>query len=207
MAFERVLGPSRSDNRDMTRKEILDRFNEAVGFFGARVHAVREDQWGAPTPCTEWSVRDLVNHLTVEQLWVPRLVRDGATVAEVGDAYDGDQLGDDPVAAWDRAAAEAVRAFGESGALGHTVHLSYGETPAAAYCAQMTTDATVHAWDLSRGIGADEDLPQDLASAALHEVEPYANGLHKSGLFAPPVESPPGADDRTRLLSLLGRHP
>jgi uncharacterized protein (TIGR03086 family) len=191
----------------MTRKEILDRFNQAVDFFGMRVHAVRDDQWDAPTPCTEWSVRDLVNHLTVEQLWVPRLVRDDATVDEVGDAYDGDQLGDDPVAAWDRAAGEAVRAFGESGALGRTVHLSYGQTPAVAYCAQMTTDATVHAWDLSRGIGADEELPQELATAALHEVEPYANGLHKSGLFAPPVEPPPGADDRTKLLSLLGRHP
>jgi uncharacterized protein (TIGR03086 family) len=197
----------RSNNRDMTRKEIRYRFNEAIDIFGARVHAVGDDQWDAPTPCTEWSVRDLVNHLTVEQLWVPSLVRDGATVEEVGDAYDGDQLGDDPVGTWDRAAAESVRAFGESGALDHTVHLSYGETPAVAYCAQMTTDATVHAWDLSRGIGADEDLPSDLAAAALHEVEPYANGLHKSGLFAPPVKVPSGADDRTKLLSLLGRHP
>lgn len=191
----------------MTRKEILDRFTEAVDLFGSRVHSVADDQWDAPTPCAEWSVRDLVNHVTVEQMWVPRLVRDGATVDEVGDAYDGDRLGGDPVGAWDRAAAEATRVFAEAGALNRTVHLSYGDTPAAAYCAQMTTDATVHAWDLSRGIGADEELPPDLAAAALHEVEPYANGLHKTGLFAPPTEPPPGADDRARLLSLLGRRP
>jgi uncharacterized protein (TIGR03086 family) len=191
----------------MSAKEIIDRYVAALDFFGSRVHTVGAGQWDASTPCSEWSVRELVNHLTVEQLWAPRLVRDGATVDEVGDAFDGDQLGDDPAAAWDRAATVAIEVFRAPHALDRTVHLSYGDTPAVAYCAQMTTDATVHAWDLSRGIGADEDLPEDLATAALHEVEPYANGLHKSGMFAPPIEPPPGADDRTRLLCLLGRRP
>ncbi|MFI0215033.1 TIGR03086 family metal-binding protein [Streptomyces lydicus] len=132
------------------------------------MHAVRDDRWDGPTPCSEWSVRDLVNHLTAEQLWVPRLVRDGATLAEVGRDFDGDVLGDDPVAAWDRAAVAAVAAFAERGALGRTVQLSYGSGPAAAYCTQLTADAVVHSWDLSRATGA---------------------------------------DDRTRLLCLLGRRP
>ncbi|UNO43161.1 TIGR03086 family metal-binding protein [Streptomyces sp. MST-110588] len=188
-------------------EEILSAHGEAISLFGARVHAVRPDQWDAPTPCSEWSVRDLVNHLTVEQLWVPRLVRDGATIEEVGDAFDGDHLGDDPVGAWDRAAAEAVVAFREPGALDRTVHLSSGPGPAGPYCSQMMSDAVVHAWDLSRAIGAEEELPPELATAALREVEPYADGLEKSGLFAAPVEPPPGADDLTRLLCLLGRRP
>jgi uncharacterized protein (TIGR03086 family) len=194
------------NNLDMTGSENLNRYVEAIDFFGARVHTVRDDQWRASTPCTEWTVRDLVNHLTVEQLWV-RPMLDGMTVQEVGDIFDGDQLADDPVGAWERASAAAVEALREPGAMKRTVHLSYGDTPASAYCAQMTTDATVHAWDLSRAIGADEDLPDELATAALHEVEPYANGLHKSGMFAPPIEPSAGADDQTRLLSLLGRQP
>lgn len=92
---------------------LLDRHGEALDLFTDRVHAVRADQWGASTPCAEWSVRDLVNHLTAEQLWVPPLVSEGRTMAEVGDAFDGDVLGDDPVAAWDRAAAAARAAFAE----------------------------------------------------------------------------------------------
>ncbi|MFI0788766.1 TIGR03086 family metal-binding protein [Streptomyces lydicus] len=191
----------------MSHDEILRLHGEALALFGSRVHGVRDDRWDDPTPCSEWSVRDLVNHLTAEQLWVPRLVRDGATLAEVGRDLDGDVLGDDPVAAWDRAAVAAVAAFAERGALDRTVRLSYGAGPAAAYCTQMSADAVVHSWDLSRATGADERLPGHLARAALREVEPYAPGLAASGLFAPAVEAPPGADDQTRLLGLLGRRP
>ncbi|MCQ4040631.1 TIGR03086 family metal-binding protein [Streptantibioticus rubrisoli] len=191
----------------MSEKEILRRHEEAIDFFTTTVRAVRDDQWHAPTPCTEWSVRELVNHLTVEQLWVPDLVLDGSTIADVGDAYDGDQLGDDPVGAWDRASAASYEAFRIPGALERTVHLSYGDTSASAYCAQMTTDAAVHAWDLARAIGADEKMPEGLAAACLREVEPYAKGLSSSGLFEQPVKPPAGADDQTKLLCLLGRRP
>ncbi|MEV6396743.1 TIGR03086 family metal-binding protein [Streptomyces sp. NPDC051907] len=184
---------------------LLARHTEALALFTARVHAVQADQWDDPTPCTEWSVRDLVNHLTAEQLWVPALVSDGASIADVGDSYDGDVLGDNPRATWDAAARAARRAFGAEGALEQTVQLSYGETPAVSYCAQMVTDAVVHGWDLSRAIGADERLPDALVHFALDEVTPYAADLADSGLFAPPIEPPPGDSPQTRLLALLGR--
>ncbi|MGW2178340.1 TIGR03086 family metal-binding protein [Streptomyces sp. NPDC001732] len=185
--------------------EILERHGEALRLFTDRVHAVRDDQWSAPTPCTEWTVRDLVAHLTAEQLWVPSLVTEGRTVAEVGDAFDGDVLGEDPVAAWERAAAGARGAFEAPGALERTVNLSYGDTPADAYCAQMVADAVVHAWDLSRAIGADERLPALLVDFTRREVGPYAKDLSGSGLFAPPVGTPADADPQTELLALLGR--
>ncbi|WP_405675263.1 TIGR03086 family metal-binding protein [Streptomyces sp. NBC_01511] len=184
---------------------LLDRHGEALDLFTDRVHAVRADQWGAPTPCAEWSVRDLVSHLTAEQLWVPPLVGEGRTMAEVGDAFDGDVLGDDPVATWDRAAAASRAAFAGRGALERTVRLSFGPTRADAYCSQMVLDAVVHTWDLSRGIGANERLPRPLVDFALKEVAPYADSLPQSGLFDPPLEPPPGADAQTRLLALLGR--
>ncbi|MGW6457352.1 TIGR03086 family metal-binding protein [Streptomyces sp. NPDC055078] len=184
---------------------LLSRHTEALALFTERVHAVRADQWDEATPCTDWSVRDLVNHLTAEQLWVPDLVTDGSGIEEVGDAYDGDVLGTRPRAAWDAAARAARRAFAEPGALKRTVRLSYGETPAVAYCAQMITDAVVHSWDLSRAIGAPERLPDALVSFALDEVTPYASALSKTGLFAPPIEPPPGDSHQARLLALLGR--
>lgn len=184
---------------------LLTRHSEALALFTERVHVVRADQWDDPTPCTEWSVRDLVNHLTSEQLWVPDLVSEGATIAEVGDAYDGDVLGTRPRAVWDAAARAARKAFAEPGALERTVWLSYGQTPAVAYCTQMITDAVVHSWDLSRAIGAPERMPAALVHFALEEVTPYASALFQTGLFAPPVEPPPGDSPQTRLLALLGR--
>lgn len=186
---------------------ILDRQAEALELFGRRVHAIHDDQWEAPTPCSDWSVRDLVGHLVSEQAWVPALVRDGATVDAVGDSLDGDLLGADPVAAWEAVAEASRTVFAEPGALDRTVHLSFGDMPAGDYCAQLVTDLTVHAWDLSRAIGADEELPGDLLSFAVREVTPHAAELEKSGLFAAPEEPPPGADVQTKLLCLVGRRP
>jgi uncharacterized protein (TIGR03086 family) len=186
---------------------LLDRHAEALALFTERVHAVRAEQWDAPTPCTGWSVRDLVNHVTAEQLWVPPLVGEGRSAADVGDSYDGDVLGGHPAVTWDRAASAAKAAFREPGALERGVGLSYGETTVAAYCAQMTADMIVHAWDLSRAIGADDALPEPLVGFAAGEVAPYAAELAGSGMFAPAVEPPEGADPQTKLLCLLGRRP
>ncbi|MFI1796263.1 TIGR03086 family metal-binding protein [Streptomyces sp. NPDC020379] len=188
----------------MSSDTLLARHAEALALFTDRVHAVGPGQWGDPTPCAEWTVRDLVNHLTAEQLWVPPLL-DGASIADLGDSLDGDVLGEDPVAAWDAAVAAAREAFGAPGALKRTVQLSYGPTEAGAYASQMVSDAVVHAWDLSRAIGADEHLPAALVEFTLREVEPYAGTLSGTGLFADPVETPKDADAQTRLLAQLGR--
>lgn len=186
------------------RARLLGLHREAVALFGSHVHAVRPGQWDLPTPCAEWTVRDLVNHLAVEQLWVPPLVEQGRTIAEVGDAFDGDVLGEDPADVWETVRAAAEAAFAAPGALEGTVDLSYGRTPAAAYCSQLTADAVVHSWDLARAIGAAERLPDALVDAASREFGGYADQLPPS-LFAAPVAVPEGADAQTRLLAMLGR--
>src|SRR5437016_8090991 len=116
--------------------KTLDWHSRALGEFDQRVRMVRPDQWGCATPCTDWQVRGLVNHLVYEQLWVPPLL-DGKTVAEVGDRFEGDQLGDDPVKAWEEAAAAARAALVEPGALDRVVHLSYADRPANEYAMEL----------------------------------------------------------------------
>src|SRR5215213_8834493 len=81
----------------------------AVEEFGARVRAVADDQWELATPCADWNVRQLVNHLVYENRWTVPLMT-GGTIAEVGDRYEGDLLGDRPIQAWDESSAEAVGA-------------------------------------------------------------------------------------------------
>jgi uncharacterized protein (TIGR03086 family) len=178
----------------------------AMDEFGLRVGMIREDQWDAPTPCEGWTVRDLVDHLVVEQLWVPALLG-GATVAEVGDRFDGDRLGPDPVGRWHRAAAEAQTAFAAPGALDRDVHLSYGTVPCRRYCREMAADLAVHAWDLARALGVDERIDPVLMAAAYDHLAPMAGELTGTGLFAAPVPVPDDADAQTRTLALTGRRP
>jgi uncharacterized protein (TIGR03086 family) len=184
--------------------DLLDLHRRALDGFGRRVAAVHSDQWHRATPCEDWDVRALVDHLTVEQLWAPLLL-DGATVAEVGDRFEGDQLGEDPAGAWDLAARAAVEAFARPGALERQVMLSYGERDAAGYCWEMTTDAVVHTWDLARAVGGDEVLDEELVAMVHERTAPQVDSLAGSGLFDPPVAVPDDADLQTRMLALFGR--
>ncbi len=186
--------------------ELLDAFDRGLAEFDDRVHRVRDDQWDEGTPCTSWSVRDLVNHLTGEHLWAPWLLR-GATLDEVGDRFDGDVLGDRPVRAWEQAVAASRASFHEPGALDGTVHTSGGPTPTEEYARQMTMDLAVHAWDLARGIGADEALDAGLVALVYGDARESSGSWQGLGIFDPPVRVPASASRQDRLLALLGRDP
>lgn len=184
--------------------DTAHRFAQAADLFGSVVHQVGADQWGNTTPCTEWDVRALVNHLVGEQLWAVPLL-DGDSLADVGDRFDGDVLGSDPVAAWDASSAASKAAFAVPGVLDRTVQLSYGDESAINYCGQMTLDAAVHSWDLARGIDVPAILPEELAEYLYDLVAPMKELLAASGMFAAPVPVDPAANTQIRLLALLGR--
>jgi uncharacterized protein (TIGR03086 family) len=174
----------------------------AADAFGRTVHRVPAGAWGNGTPCSDWSVRELVNHLVGEHLWVPPLLA-GKTLDDVGDDFDGDVLGDDPVAAWD-AAIEASLAAWSDVAPDAPVHLSVGPTPAGEYANQMLLDLVVHNWDLARGAGLDDTLDPGLVEAVREYVGEQQDELWP-GMFAAPVPVPDGADPQTELLARLGR--
>ncbi|MBR8743042.1 TIGR03086 family metal-binding protein [Nocardiopsis sp. MG754419] len=181
---------------------LIDLHGTAMDEFDRRVKGVRLTDWALPTPCADWDVHDLVDHLATEQLWVPHLL-DGARVEDIGDRFDGDNLGEEPVATWSVAARESRTAWLAPSALQSRVHLSFGEAPAELYLWQMTFDLGVHAWDLARATGADEALDADLVDAL------YAwageQDLAASGVFAEPIPVSGDADTQTRLLALTGR--
>ncbi|WP_258726525.1 TIGR03086 family metal-binding protein [Cellulomonas sp. NS3] len=187
--------------------ELLSLHRVNAERFSRLVHRVGPPDspaWRRATPCTDWTVRDLVNHLTSEQLWAPELLA-GRTVAEVGDRFDGDVLGEDPVAAWDAAIAAALAAFAEAGALGRTVDLSRGPTAAHDYLDEMLTDLAVHGWDLARGLGVEDDMDPSTVDRLLVEWSDRTDELGPGSVFAGPLDVPDGADQQTRLLALFGR--
>lgn len=186
--------------------ELLDAHAQAIDVFDRAMHKVGLTDWDSPTPCADWTVRDLVNHIVGEQLWVPDILAE-RTVAEVGDKFDGDQLHDDPLYAWQEASSTARAAWLQPGAVERTVHLSYGDVPAEEYGWQMTTDLAVHGWDLATALGADAGISDELASTLLAYIEPQIGAWSGSGMFADPVPVPADAPAPTRLIALLGRQP
>ncbi len=182
--------------------ENVTRFREASALFALFVRKVQD--WEAPTPCSEWNTRDLVNHLTNEVLWVPPLMA-GETVAQVGDRFDGDLLGDDASAAYESAREQAMAVLNEPDALDRVVHLSYGDESAANYVDQLTVDALVHSWDLATAVGADNRLPDKLVRWALAGTEANQEMITGSGLFGPVLPYDEDANSQTQLLARMGR--
>lgn len=176
----------------------------AARAFGDRVHKVAADRWSAPTPCSQWFVQDVVNHVTSEHLWAPHLLR-GETLAQVGDRYDGDVLGNDPVAAWDAALAASLAAFAAAGD-DQPVHLSFGDISASAYAEQMLLDLVVHAWDVARGAGLEERLDPIAVEHVTAYAADFLDDWRNAGLFGAEVATA-SDDPQQRLLGLLGRRP
>lgn len=186
--------------------DIRDLHAQAVDEFAAMVAAVPSDAWSRPTPCTEWDVRALVNHVVGEELWVPPLL-DGATIAEVGDRLDGDLLGDDPVSAAGDAAKGAVAAFGPEDAMDRIVHLSFGDTPASEYAWQLFADHLVHGWDLAVASGQVPRLPDDAVAALAGWFDEREDLYRSVGAIADKTDVGADASPADRLLARFGRDP
>ena len=192
--------------------EVLAMFLSGQHEFTARVHAISEDQWRAPTPDTEWTVADLVNHLIDEHRWAPPLLR-GLDLDAAGKVVEGSRslpvdggVGANLAELWDEAAAGSADAVTADGAIDRSVDLSRGPTPARTYLREMVFDLTIHSWDLAKAIGHDELLPRELVEFVRANM-PGSGDLSGSGLFAKPVEVREGATEQEQLLAATGRDP
>ena len=179
-------------------------YRRAVEEFGRRVEAVGDDQWSNSTPCTDWDVRDLVNHVISEDKWVVPLLA-GQTIEEVGEAYDGDLLGDDPQGSWKQTHSDAMDATTDDAVIERTVALSRGPTSADIYLKEVAADNIIHGWDLAKGSGGDTSIDPELAEFAFEFYRPQAELWRQFGAFGAEVRVPADADRQTQLLGMVGR--
>lgn len=184
----------------------LDLLSRADDGFIQRLALVRPAQWAAPTPCQEWDVRALVNHVVGAKRRYTMLLH-GATTDEAEATRAVDHLGGGPVASFAAAAAELKAAFGEPGALARTACHRTGERTGSQLLGNQVLDVAVHTWDLARAIGAGESLDPDVVAFALTLDDPFEAG-RQLGAFAPlPGVAPAGREAQARLLYLSGRQP
>lgn len=196
----RTAGPSVS-GAGLTAEEraVADRFARLGAQFADRIAAVGADAWSGPTPCTEWSVRDLVAHVVemseihLNMVGLPVPQGPGVDV----DPYKAfvrvrDQIEtslNDP----EQARAEFDGRFGLR---------SFSQAIDSAVC----TELVVHGWDLARATGQDERIDQADIDKAWEALRMVGEEVVRSRMVSgPALEPPPGADEQTKLLAYLGR--
>lgn len=188
----------------MTLMQLAELHERAAETCGRIIGRITEDQWGQPTPCSDWNVRQLVNHIVSENYWVEPLL-EGKTIEEVDDRFDGDVLENDPIGAYEASAKSATTAAFRPGALDAPVAVSYGPIPGAVYVGHRLVDLVVHGWDVAEATKQDTNIEYELADAVLEIVEKEQDELQASGAFGTPIQVGPDADAQTRLLAILGR--
>lgn len=184
--------------------DVRELHRDAVERFSVLVDGVPSGSWAGPTPCSDWDVRALVNHVVGENRWMVPLLA-GSTVADVGTSLDGDLLGDDPKEAWHRSVGPALEAV-ERTALDQTVHLSFGDFPASEYLWQLTSDVLIHGWDLARATGQGEEMPSHLVDACASWFDGVEDAYRGAGAIGPRVEAS-SSDPGAVLLGRFGRTP
>lgn len=184
--------------------DLASLYHRTVERWADCVCAVADDQWTAPTPCRDWDVRALVNHLAGEDLWTVPLLG-GSTIEEVGSRFDGDLLGADPATTALDAAKAATTAVAERLPRGGTVHLSFGETDVAEYVWQLAADHLVHSWDLSAALGTDRHLDSAVLAGVAGWFADREDGYRSAGAVGPRAAS--GGGPQQDLLAAFGRDP
>lgn len=184
--------------------DLLDLDRKALDTTRTFVHGTTHSQLGLPTPCAEWDVRALLNHiLGNNHLYA---------AAASGDAVDWstrdhDRVGDELHGSYDRSAALVTAAF-DATDLAVEVHMPFGPLPAAQAVAVHFVDILVHGWDLAVATGQDPALPDDLAEAALGIVAAYPPEVWGTPqFFADKIPARAGDPPYVRLVSLVGRQP
>jgi uncharacterized protein (TIGR03086 family) len=165
---------------------------------------VPDNAWGNYTPCSDWDVKDVVNHIVYENVWMVALFN-GRTIEEVGDEFEGDLVGDDPAGVYLRTANEVKAVLAEPDAMSRTCQISSGPVTGAEYAKQLFLDTLIHGWDIAVGSKQDATLDEYLVDMCMPLGQAIADNEGYRAVFKAPTEGSTSDNPQTRLLALLGR--
>lgn len=165
------------------------------------------DEMSLPTPCEDWNVSDLLWHVARASEMAVALLN-GASQSEASQLFDA-EVPSDLIEECHRALNAQLLAMEKATDLDQIVHHPIGDIPVRQLIDFRITDLTLHAWDLARALGVDEDLPDQLVEHVYGVLQPMETFIGETGVFGagPSAELGPDASAQDRLLDLAGRRP
>jgi uncharacterized protein (TIGR03086 family) len=170
------------------------------------VRGVSSDQLSAATPCTEWDLRALLNHMI---LWTAYSAERRARDEQVPDELMAKDFVAEPgyAAAYAAQLDKAVAAWSDPAAWQRNLNVMGTPTPAADVAALLLAEMLLHGWDAAKASGHDYACRDDVAAAVLRTVEANAELCRQYQGFADPIPVPASASVLDRALALSGRDP
>ncbi|MGH9138046.1 MAG: TIGR03086 family metal-binding protein [Acidimicrobiales bacterium] len=175
------------------------------------VRGVRDDQLGGPTPCPEYTLGDLVDHVDGLSLaFAAAATKDTGEIGSQRPTPDASRLGDDWRDRIPRELAALAEAWRDPGAWTGMTKAGGVDLPGEVAGLIALDELVIHAWDLAKASGQPYDY--DPASlAAVHGFVTQFSGpgqeAAREGLFGPVVAVPDDAPLLDRVIGLTGRDP
>lgn len=181
----------------MTADE-LGPLEAALEVTGSIIEAVAGDQWDLPSPCTEWTVRQVAEHLIRGNDLFTRALGGEASASPPAD-------GGMP-RAFHESGARLLAAFRQPGVMDQVAEVPFGSVPARVALSLRVTEVLVHGWDLARATGQAPQFPEEVAEGALAFTGPMLERIPPGPQpFGVPQPVDPAAPAIDRLAALLGR--
>jgi uncharacterized protein (TIGR03086 family) len=180
----------------------IERIEQATALASTKVAGVTSADMSKPTPCSEFDVRALLNHV-IGGLGMLTTAAEGGTAA----VPQGDQFGADPAATYDERRGMLLTALRGPGVLDRNWEMPFGSMAGQMMASIAFMEHLTHAWDVSKATGQNSTLPADLVSECLELVTPMDTMLRMPGVCGPAVNVPEGASPQDKLIAFLGRNP
>ena len=162
-------------------------------------------QFDHPTPCAEFDVRALLNHLIAGNYRFAKVAR-GERAETV--ALTEDFVHDGALAPYRVSAGVLAEAWSDPAVLERTVHLPFGDFPGAFALGIHTVETVVHGWDLAKATGQPTEVDPELCAVAWQNCKDIDDTFRGPGRpFGPPVATPLGGSKTEELVAWLGRQP
>jgi len=164
---------------------------------------VSKEQLDRATPCADWKVSYLINHIVGGQYFFEAGVK-GAPPAGGDTDFSATYF----ISAFDEGAKRCVAAFNEDGVMEKMLTLPFGQMPGAAFVGIAATDTFTHGWDLAKATGQDTKLNDELAAQLLSGAKQFIQPAFRNETgnpFGPEESAPAGACNADQLAAFLGR--
>jgi len=183
----------------------------AADLAAGAVAAVPAASWSAPTPCTDYDLRSLVDHLgwgaVLSQRSATRTPFEHDWSTPVPAPFLDDRAPEEWAAALAPELDAAADAWADPAAWEGETLMGTAPMPASIVGPMMLAEFALHGWDVARSIGAPYEVPEQVGRSVLAAVEPLAAMGRDGGWYGPEVPVPADAPAFERALGLAGRDP
>ena len=155
-----------------------------------------------PTPCDDFDLRGVLDHIIVLGGSLAHLFRGEAPPQSEPPEDDGRV----PAEQVRRVLADLQEAAGSEGAADRMIVAPAGTMPGATFARFLAFDALVHGWDIARSSGSRFELPDEVVA----EVDDFARStisdeMRDGQTFKAPTVPPSGASPIERVAAFSGR--